>query len=250
MFVALLPAAAGAAPVTVRYAEGLVHGFLSLRTLDGKTLATGELIQVARGSRVTARLVFHFPDGSVNEETTVFTQRGQFKLVSDHLVQKGPTFEKPLDATINAATGQVSVRYTDDGKEKTESERMKLPPDIITNGMLTALIKNLDPKAPPTVVPVVALTPKPRLVKLHIEHEGEDSFTFGSAARKAHRYVVKVEIGGIAGVIAPILNKVPPDSHVWVMGGEAPAFLRSENPFFAGGPLWRMDLLSPAWPGE
>src|SRR5262245_54439277 len=35
----------GAEPVTVRYSEGIVHGFLVLKTLEGQTLADGDLIQ-------------------------------------------------------------------------------------------------------------------------------------------------------------------------------------------------------------
>ena len=41
--------------VHVRHMEGLMHGFLALRTLDGKRLADGEMTQVAEGDRVTRR---------------------------------------------------------------------------------------------------------------------------------------------------------------------------------------------------
>lgn len=92
--VALLWAGAPSAePVVVRHVEGLVHGFLSLRSPEGGVLANGDLIQSARGDRVTSRLGFHFKDGSVHDETAVFSQRGHFRLISDHLVQKGPAFE-------------------------------------------------------------------------------------------------------------------------------------------------------------
>ena len=47
-----------AEPVAVRHTEGLVHGFLTLRDLDGSLLADGDLFQNARASRVTSRLVF------------------------------------------------------------------------------------------------------------------------------------------------------------------------------------------------
>jgi hypothetical protein len=46
----------GAAPVAVRYTEGLVHGFLALRTLDGRTIADGELSQTAMGAEESERL--------------------------------------------------------------------------------------------------------------------------------------------------------------------------------------------------
>src|SRR6478672_6499246 len=94
-----------AEPVVVRHVEGLVHGFLSLRSPDGKALANGDLIQNARGGRVTSRLVFHFRDGSLSDETAVFSQRGRFSLISDHLVQKGPAFEQPIDMTIDRPAG-------------------------------------------------------------------------------------------------------------------------------------------------
>src|SRR6185295_9304595 len=88
---------AHAEPVAVRYAEGLVHGFLSLKSPGGQLLANGDLIQTTRGDRVTTRLSFHFKDGSTSEETAVFSQRGHFALITDHLVQKGPAFDPPID---------------------------------------------------------------------------------------------------------------------------------------------------------
>src|SRR5580693_4318843 len=42
---------ASAAPVQVRYREGLIHGFLSLSNLDGEAIAEGDLTQVARGDQ-------------------------------------------------------------------------------------------------------------------------------------------------------------------------------------------------------
>src|SRR5262249_19590436 len=87
----LSTATATAEPVRVRFSEGLVHGFLTLRTTDGAAVADGDLIQSARAGRVTTRLVFRFTDRSVRDETAVFTQTGVFRLASVHLVQKGPT---------------------------------------------------------------------------------------------------------------------------------------------------------------
>ncbi len=68
------------------------------------------------------------------------------------------------------------------------------------------------------------------------------------SSRLSWHYVVKVELGGIAGVVALVVGKQPPDSHVWILGGEAPAFVRSEAPLYSGGPVWRIELASPVWP--
>jgi hypothetical protein len=245
---ALAPAAARGDRIQARYPEGLVHGFLTLRGVDGSVLADGDLIQYLRGGRVTSRLLLKFRDGSsVHDETTVFTQDGEFRLVSDRLVQKGPAFEKPMEVSVDVKTGMVTVQYTDDGKAKTVSEHMDLPPDL-ANGMVLTLIKNLDPKVPLTTVSMVAATPKPRLVKLAISPAGEEPFTVGGGQRKATCFVVHIELGGLAGLVAPLIGKQPPDTYVWVLEGDAPAFIGSRGPLAMGGPPWRLELASPTSP--
>jgi len=233
-----------AEPVSVRHLEGLVHGFLVLKTLDGETIANGDLLQRARGTRVTARLTFHFKDGSLHDETAIFTQRGQFHLVTDHLVQKGPSFPHPVDLTIDGQSGAVTVRYTDDGKETVEHETVKSPADL-ANGILLTLLKNVNPAMPPRSFTFVVATPKPRVVKLAVSSAGDERFSTGSEARTAAHYVLKVDLGGVSGVVAPLVGKQPPDSHVWILGGEAPAFVKSEQQLYADGPVWRIELVAP-----
>jgi len=122
--------------VPVRRTEGRVHGFLVLRDLDDKILASGDLSQLADGNRVTTELSFQFKDGSVHQETAVYSQRRTFQLLTYHLVQKGPTFKRPLDMSLQGSTGQFTIRYTDDdGKEKTITDRLKLPTDL-ANGFV------------------------------------------------------------------------------------------------------------------
>ena len=140
-------------------------------------------MQVASSQSVTARLTFRFRDGSLHDETAVYAQRGHFRLLNYHLVQRGPAFPRTLEMSIDATTGQVDVSHTDgDGERKTEAERMELPDDLAN------------------------------------------------------------------GVVAPLIGKQPPDSHVWIFGGAAPAFVRAEQTLFVGGPSYRIELTSPAWP--
>jgi hypothetical protein len=100
----------------------------------------------------------------------------------------------------------------------------------------------------PPSVSLVAATPKPRLVKVTMTVAGTEPFSVAGSARKATHYVLKIDIGGIAGVVAPLIGKQPPDSHVWILEGEAPAFVRSQAATFLGGPVWQTDLVSPVWP--
>ena len=240
----LQPNALFADMIPVRHTEGLIHGFLVVRTLEGKAVADGQMTQDARGDRVTTHLIFRFKDGSVYEDTTIFSQRGTFRLLSDHLILRGPSFKQPVDTSIDASTGQVKVRYTEaKGKEKVIAQRMELPPDV-ANGLLLTLMKDIKPGVPRTTVSMVATTPKPRLVKLAILPQGEEPFTIGRFRHKAMHFVVKVEIGGLTGFLARLIGKQPADTHVWVLGGEAPAFVKAEGPLYVGGPIWRIQLAS------
>jgi hypothetical protein len=241
---------ASASPVAVRYKEGLVHGFLVLSNLDGTVVAHGDLSQVARGDQVTSHLIFHFKDGSEQEETTVFSERSVFKLISYHLVQKGPAFKKPTDLSIVTATGQVTVHATDDkGKEKDSNDHLDLPADL-ANGLVPTLLKNVPSGTQQIELPMLVTTPKPRIVKLEISPAGKDTFVFGGANRESTRYVIKVNLGGVAGVVAPVVGKQPPDDQLWMLGGDAPVFVKSEMLSYEGGPMWRVELAAPAWPHD
>jgi len=248
LLVALLfqPGALSAEPVAVRYREGSVHGFLALRTREGKILAAGDLTQVIHGDRAVSHLVFRFKDGSVDDETAVFSQRGHFRLISDHHIQKGPMFPKPTDVLINASTGQVTVRYQDKDQEKVETEHLDLPPDL-ANGIVLDIVKNIAPDTKETKLSYVAATPKPRIVKISITPQGAETFSVAGDHQKATRFNVKVELGGITGMIAPLVGKQPADTNVWVAGGEAPAFVKSEGPLYVGGPIWSIEMTSPVW---
>jgi len=92
----------------------------------------------------------------------VYSQRRQFRLLTDHLVQSGPSFPHPLDVSIDATSGRVTVRYSDDGKEKVIDDRVELPSDLAT-GMLLTLLKNVS-RDVPTTVSMLFATPKPQLV--------------------------------------------------------------------------------------
>jgi hypothetical protein len=234
--------------IAVRHAEGVVHGFLVLRTMNGETLADGDLIQVAHGDRVTSRLLLHLKYGSVHDENAVFSPSNTFRLLSDNLVQKGPVFPHPIEVTVDGSTGQVRVRSSgDDHKEKVETEHLDLPQDV-ANGLILTVLKNIGSDTVQRKISMVVATPKPRLVKLAISSQGEEQFSVGGSSRKATHYVVKVEIGGAAGVVAPLVGKQPTDINVWILGGEAPAFVKLEGALYFGGPIWRIDLVSPVWP--
>jgi len=84
-------------------------------------------------------------------------------------------------------------------------------------------------------------------VKLIVAPEGEDTFSVEGAKYKAKRYLERIEIGGVAGVVAPLVGQKPPDSRSWILTGDAPLLLKSVGPLAAGTPVWEIELTCPMW---
>lgn len=234
--------------VPAHHKQGSMHGFLLLKSADGKVLAMGDQVNIVEGDRVQSRLTFHFIDGSLDDETTVFEQAAEFHLISDHHVQKGPSFPEFLDVSIHVAARSVIWREEKNGKLETHREHLDLPSDL-ANGMLAEILENVPLRGPETTVSYLGGAKKPRLVKLEVRPDGEDTFRVGEFSRHADRLLIHTEIGGLAGIIAPFVGKQPPDARAWVLDGEAPAFLRLVGPLSLNGPIWDIELTSPVWPG-
>jgi hypothetical protein len=110
------------------------------------------------------------------------------------------------------------------------------------------MLQNLPTTAPVTTVSMVVVTPKPRLVKLVISNVGDDKCFVAGSSRKANRYDIKINLGGVAGVVAPIIGKAPPDIQIWTIGSDATTFARERGPLYPEGPMMTIQLASPTWP--
>ena len=244
MTTVLLGIKLSAEPVPVRHPQGSAHGFLAVKTVEGTRIATGDATQIVHGDRITSRVILRFVDGSIDEDITVFSQSGVFRLITDHHIQRGPSFPKPIDVLINALTGQITSR-TEDGKLR--QDHLDLPPDI-SNGLPPNLLMNVLPTKPETKLSFVAPTEKPRLIHVSVKPAGEVPFMIGETQRKAVDFVLHVELGGLTGLVAPLIGKQPPDYHIWIFPGPSPAFIREEGPLYEGGPVWRIEQISPEFP--
>ncbi len=96
MMIGVCGANSPAEPVPVHHQEGTVHGFLDLRSEDGQVLASGDSVQVAHGDQINTRTIFHFKDGSIDDETTVLSQRHNLQLISDHPHPAGAFLPSPF----------------------------------------------------------------------------------------------------------------------------------------------------------
>lgn len=226
--------------------QGSMHGFLLLKSAQGAIIAVGDQVNSAHGNTVRSRLTLHFRDGSIDDEITTFRQGSVFQLLHDHHVQKGPSFPDPLDVTIDVASGQVTWRDQKNGKNEVKTEHMDLPPDL-ANGLMSLVVQNFPAKASEMKVSYLAGGSKPRIVKLIIKPDGKSTFHVGGTSRRANQFRIHIELGGIAGVVAPVIGKQPADTEMWVLDEEVPTFLKMEGPLYEQGPVWSMLLAAPVW---
>src|ERR1700752_3468823 len=151
-----LGAAAPAEPISVKHFQLAKHDFMVARSETGKIIARVEFTENVQGEEVTMRLTYHFVDGSIDDETTTYRQQGTFRLVRNHHIEKGPFFAKPVDFTVEAATGIATSRTIDkNGKIHVESEHINLPDDL-ANGFVGTLLLNVPYNTIPFRVGILA----------------------------------------------------------------------------------------------
>ncbi len=237
---ACLPNPAFSDPVRMLHPQGWAHGFVEVTTGEGQRIGVGDLLQRVSKGVVTSRLVLNFFDGSLDDETTIYTQKGLVRLVSDHHVQTGPSFPKPTDVLIDAAHALVRTK---DESGKISEAHIEMPADTY-NGLASTVLMNMPPGANESTIAIVIGGAKPRIAHLKSTRGAKKSFDLGGVRREATEWVVHVDLGGIAKVVAPIIGKQPADYHVLIAGGEDPVFIREEGPLFEGGPIWRVQQVS------
>jgi hypothetical protein len=237
-----LGTAALAEPISVRHIQRPMHRFMVARSEAGKIIASGEFSQVVQGDEVTMRLTYKFVDGSIDDETTTYRQQGTFRLVRNHHIQQGPFFVKPVDFTVEASTSIAISRTTDrNGRIQVESEHMDLPDDV-ANGFVGTLLLNVPQNATPFRVGMLAPVGGGRLIYILISPEGEQQFHTEGQTLKAAVFRIHPELGGIVGVIAPLIGLQPKDVLVWVLEGDEPAVVRIVGQLGGYGPVVSSDL--------
>jgi hypothetical protein len=242
-----LSTAVQAEPISVRHIQRPMHRFMVARSEDGKTIADGEFLQAVQRDEVTMRLTYRFVDGSIDEEETTYTQHGTFRLVRYHHIQKGPFFTKPIDFTVEAATGIVTSRTIDkNGKIHVESKHMDLPHDL-ADGFVGTLLLNVPPNTTPFRVWMLAPVGGGRLVQLLISPESEQTVQLAGQNLKATVFRVHPELGGFVRLIARLLGLQPKDVTVWVLEGEEPAVAVVIGQLGGYGPVVSSDLVDTSF---
>lgn len=237
-----------AKPIEVVYPEGVSEGFVTLKTLDGKKLADGELSQVTTGAdRLASRLTFRFSDGSLYDETVTYSQKKHLTMLSYQLTQRGPAFPEPLVISLNGETGQYQVRqHEKTADEKSITGRIDLPADVY-NGMTITVLKNLRGQTG-ALVHMLVFDPEPKLYEVElfrVDEEDTRNTTRKETKATAVHYSLKPRLGWFTSALARLFGRTPPAYHFWLIKKDAPAFVRFEGSLYAGGPSWRIEQVSP-----
>jgi hypothetical protein len=234
---------ATAQQIPVRHIQRPMHRFMAARSEDGKTIATGEFSQVVQGDEVTMRMIYRFVDGSIDDEATTYMQQGRFRLVRNHHIQKGPFFTKPIDFTVEAATGIMTSRTVDkDGKIHVENKHMDLPDDL-ANGFVGTLLLNVPHNTKPFRVGMLVPVAGGRLIRLLISPEDEQKVDLAGQTFEATIFRIHPELGGIVGVLARLIGLQPKDVKVWILEGEEPAVAVIVGQLGGYGPVVSSDLV-------
>lgn len=240
-------AALPAETIQVRHIQRPMHRSMVARSEAGNEIAKGDFTQVVRGDEVTMRLTYSFVDGSIDDETTTYRQQSTFRLVRYHHLQKGPFFTKPIDFTIEAATGIVSSRVVDKkGKIQTDSKHMNLPEDL-ANGFVGTLLLNVPHDVRPFRVGMLAPAGGGRLIPLLISPQSEQAVQLGGQTFKATVFRIHPELNGFVRVFARLLGLQPKDVMVWVLEDEEPAVAVVVGQLGGYGPVVSSDLVGTSF---
>jgi hypothetical protein len=215
---------------------------MDARSETGKIVARVEFTETVQGDEVTMRLTYHFVDGSIDDETTTYSQQGTFRLVRNHHIQNGPFFAKPVDFAVESAIGMATTRTADrNGKIQVESQHIDLPDDL-ANGFVGSLLLNVPPNTAPFRVGILAPVFGGRLIRVLISPEGEQPFQKAGQTLKAEVFRIHPELGGILGMLAKLLGLQPKDVMVWVLEGDKPAVMRVVGQLGGSGPVLSSEL--------
>lgn len=244
---ALCGPAAHAEQITVKHVQLPMHRFMVARSKAGQIIANVEFSQAVQRDEVTMHVIYRFVDGSIDDEETTYTQQGTFRLVRNHHIQKGPFFTKPVDFTVEAATGIVTSRTIEkNGKMHVESKHINLPDDL-ANGFVGTLLLNVPHNTAPFQVGMLAPVGGGRLIRLLISPEEEQTVQLSGRSLSATVFRVHPDLGGIVSVIARLLGLQPKDVTVWVLEGEEPAVAVVVGQLGGSGPVVSADLVGTSF---
>jgi hypothetical protein len=245
VLLAVFAAAAGIAfaresgePIVLTWHEGDVAGLTQILAADGrKVIGTLEYRQQRRGNMLEAVRRARFADGSSDEDRAQARVGKTLEGVGGRSTVRDAKGRAIVDVTIDVARGRISGFSNVDGERETYDEQVELPPGTYWGPLLPIVIRNFDRNASGDrlVFRSVLLTPKPRVLDLELTREVDTAIAKPGWRLSAVPFALKPTINAL---VDPIVQRLAPDAHFFVLAGRPPAIVGFSGPRnFAGQPV-------------
>jgi hypothetical protein len=237
----LLAASVSAPGVPTHWPEGTLRGFPIVRSMDGRALADGALVQTLENGNLRAEGIYHFHDGRQVREVTVLEQHPLLRQLSwSWEERRGDDVVRSY--AVDLDTGQAKVRKrTSDGWDTWDEHLDGTAGAFVGVGFMYA-IKNLTERldsGEKIELTAVVFTAKPRTVTVSISRDQVGELTMGGRKLPAERYVIHPEVPWIARLFVKA-----PDQYLWFYHPAPPMFLRADIPLAEpSDPMIRIELI-------
>jgi len=220
--------------------EGDAQAFTALTDAQGKPIADARYAQWVTGDVLHIESRADFPDGRTILEQTALRLHPQIEQLSwawserngDRLLR---------EYTIDFRKRKAVATRVD--QEKRWKEDIDVEPGKTFAGIgFMTVVKALRGQLKPgesIELHAVAMTPRPRTVKVTVRRDGPDAVHMAGRTLEADRYTIHPDIPAIAKLFVEA-----PDQHIWLVGRDPAAFLRFEGPLVEPkDPVIHIDLI-------
>lgn len=224
---ALLPSSPPAPEV--RWTEGALRGYPTVRDEGGKIIADGTLTQTVNQGVLRTRTMLAFTDGTRVVERSAF---GQGKVLEQLRwsweERRGDAVLRSFSVDLTSGRAIGAKRKGDGTMQRWDKHLGDVRGAFVGMGFLYA-VKNLRERLDAgerIKLVAVAFTPTPRLIKVSLSRDATDTLQIGGRGVSAVRYTIHPEIPAVARLFIDA-----PDQHIWLSAASPPAFLRGELSF-------------------
>ncbi len=223
--------------------EGDAQAFTAVTDAQGKALADSHYSQWVKGDILHIQTDSVFADGNVVVEHATLRLRPQLEqLAWSWTERKGDRLVR--EYTIDFVKKKATAVRLDQEKRWTEDVDVVPGQTFAGIGFITA-VKAIRPQIKPgqsVALHAIAMTPKPRSVKVSVKRDGPDEVHMAGRTIEGDRYTIHPDIPAIAKLFVSA-----PDQHIWLIGRDPAAFLRFEGPLVEPGDrVIRIDLIPGA----
>ncbi len=219
-------------PIKLVWNEGDVAGMTSIFAPgERRLIGFVEYHQQRRGDVLSAIRVARFKDGSSDEDRAEarITPGSMFETLRGRSIIRDTSGRSTVDLTIDVAGGHISGFSIQDGRTETYDQDVKLPPGTYWGPFVFLVLKNFDENAAGGALRfrTVTATPKPRVLDLEVERDGDDTITRPGGVVKVQRFTMRPRINVF---LDPIVHMVAPRTEFLVRAGAPPALARFSGP--------------------